>query len=92
MKSLRLQMMIFFGASIAAVLVILGTVIVIQVTVSVIGMTEKSNELVTQARAQEIGKLVQGYIREMASFHSRRCSSPATPPKPPRFSKEAVLS
>ena len=72
MKSLRLQMMIFFGASIAAVLVILGTVIVIQVTVSVIGMTEKSNELVTQARAQEIGKLVQGYIREMAVLSQQK--------------------
>jgi methyl-accepting chemotaxis protein len=59
-------MMIFFGTSIVAVLVILGIVIVIQVSSAVIASSEKSNELVTRARAQEIGQLIQGYIREMS--------------------------
>ena len=89
MKSIRQQMMFFFGASIAAVLVILGTIIVIQVTVSVTNSSKKSNELITQAKAQEIGRLIQGYIREMAVLSKDEMFVTGNIPEVKKFLKES---
>lgn len=63
--SIRLRMLLLFGCSMALLLVLLAIIVIFNVNGSVNPMTEKTNQKLVQAKADELGKLVGGYTREM---------------------------
>jgi methyl-accepting chemotaxis protein len=65
MKSIRTQILVLFGSGTVVMLVILAAVVIFQVHRTMVPLMESSISALTTARADEIGKLMQGYVREI---------------------------
>lgn len=63
--SIKLRMMLMFGCSMIILMVILGIVVIYNVNTKVNPMTKDMNIKLVQAKADELGKQVNQYIREM---------------------------
>jgi methyl-accepting chemotaxis protein len=68
MSSIRMRMLVFFGLSSAALLIVLALVIFIRIKTALIPLTESMSKEIVHARSDEIGRLVEGYLREIKTL------------------------
>ncbi|HEY1405162.1 MAG TPA: cache domain-containing protein, partial [Spirochaetota bacterium] len=65
MKSIRVRMLLLFGISTIVLLGLLSAVLVVVVNRTFIPFAESSSKMVVQARSDQIGTLIGGYIQEV---------------------------
>lgn len=63
--TIRVRMMLLFGISITLLLVVLGIVATVNVNNVVVPLTQQMGEEIVKARADELGKLIAGYMRDI---------------------------
>jgi len=70
-KSLKSKMMLYFLAMMAVIFITVGAIIIVNVSGVVVTLNNSLTEQVVLARADEIGKYMQGLVYEMDTWASR---------------------
>ncbi len=68
---LQFKISMLFGISMAALLIVLGVIIVIQVSSSVVPLSKDLGSEIARARADEIGRWIAGDMREVSLLSGR---------------------
>lgn len=71
MKTIRAKMLVHFGGVLLLVLLVFGVVMYRQTRDAVVPLTKRLSQEILQARSDEMGRLIAGYLRDIQAVTAR---------------------
>ncbi len=71
MKTIRAKMLVHFGGVLSVVLLVFGVVMYRQTRDAVVPLTKHLSQEILEARSDEMGRLIEGYLRDIQAVTAR---------------------